>query len=58
MKVNLSIMKRPSERIPELYKKLKNIASKLHRTAGSVGFIKKAFPKFHLWLVTDFSKYS
>ena len=48
---NLSIIKRLPKRIAELYKELKNITSKLHRTAGSIGFIKKALhhevtPKF------------
>ena len=48
---NLPIIKRLPKRIAELYKELKNITSKLHRTAGSIGFIKKALhhevtPKF------------
>ena len=48
---NLSIVKRLPKHIVELYKELKNITSKLHWTAGSIGFIKKALhhgatPKF------------
>ena len=48
---NLSIVKLLPKRVAELYKELKNITSKLHRTSGSIGFIKKALhnevtPKF------------
>ena len=48
---NLSIVKLLPKRVVKLYKELKNITSKLHRTAGSIGFIKKALhnevtPKF------------
>ena len=35
---NLSIVKLLPKRVAELYKELKNIASKLHRTSGSIGF--------------------
>ena len=39
------------KRIADIYKDLNNVTSKLHRTAGSIGFIKKALynditPKF------------
>ena len=40
--VNLSIVKLLPKRVAELYKELKNITLKLHRTSGSIGFIKKA----------------
>ena len=48
---NLSIVKLLPKRVAELYKELKNITSKLHRTSGSIGFIKNALhnevtPKF------------
>ena len=48
---NLSIMERLPKCIAELYKEWKNITSKLHQTARSLGFIKKALhhevtPKF------------
>ena len=48
---NLSIVKLLPKRGAELYKELKNITSILHRTSGSIGFIKKALhnevtPKF------------
>ena len=48
---NLSIVKLLPKRVSKLYKELKNITSKLHRTSGSIVFIKKALhnkvtPKF------------
>ena len=36
---NLSIVKLLPKRVAELYKELKNITSKLHRTSGSIGFM-------------------
>ena len=48
---NLSILKRLPKRITKLYKELKNMASKVHRTAGSISFKKtvlhhEVIPKF------------
>ena len=48
---NLFTNKKLPKRIAVIYKDLRNVTSKLHRTAGSIGFIKKALyheiiPKF------------
>ena len=48
---NLFTNKKLPKRIAVIYKDLGNVTSKLHRTAGSIGFIKKALyheviPKF------------
>ena len=48
---NLSIVKLLPKLVAKLYKEIKNITSKLHRTSRSIGFIKKALhneatPKF------------
>ena len=39
---NLSIVKLLPKLVAKLYKEIKNITSKLHRTSRSIGFIKKA----------------
>ena len=48
---NLSIVKLLAKLVAKLYKEIKNITLKLHRTSRSIGFIKKALhnevtPKF------------
>ena len=48
---NLFTNKKLPKRIAVIYKDLRNVTSKLHRTAGSIDFIKKALyhdviPKF------------
>lgn len=48
---NLFTNKKLPKRIAVIYKDLRNVTSKLHRTAGSIGFIRKALyheviPKF------------
>ena len=39
---NLSVINNSRKRIAVIYKDLRNVLSKLHRSAGSIGFIKKA----------------
>ena len=39
---NLSVINNLPKRIAVIYKDLRNVLSKLHRSAGSIGFIKKA----------------
>ena len=48
---NLSLVKLLPKPVAKLYKEIKDITSKLHRTSRSIGFIKKALhnevtPKF------------
>ena len=40
---NLFTNKKLPKRIAVIYKDLRNVTSKLHRTAGSTGFIKKLY---------------